>query len=281
MFQPGRFLWAGFSMRAPTPPSNRRATYTGEDNLEILMDTNQPQQLPEQGTRDTLGRELSTVIGYTQSTEVPLGSLVTLLPAQFRRHTFDCHQWKQGIVVGRVKDRDSWRDEYRLLVRKLTDLSDWEPWTNTMGWPEVFARVDTAGNGEPPVAGTDYPLCKKEIFDARWRSMDHRHQDWSNPPTFLAHLQLRTDQRHYRAVLGMVRKDEKINPSRLETYWFRHCETKMPDWAKYPEGFPESLEYLYRINWAEVAQEFEDLAKELRSFVSNRLGSPATACATC
>jgi hypothetical protein len=227
--------------------------------------------MPERGSRDAAGREFSDIIGYGCRTPVPVGSLVTLLPARFSSRGYDFYNWRRGIVVGRKKDPDGYGDDHLIFVRKLDDLSDWEPWANTMRWAERHVRVDVVGTGEPPVAGKDYPLCRKEILDARYKAMDHTYQEWRNPATFLAFIQLRTTQEHYRAVLGMVRQNGTINPERLKNYWYRHCETALPDWGKYPEGFPSSLEYIYKVDWAEIAKDFSDHACELRHFEEQRI----------
>jgi hypothetical protein len=233
------------------------------------MDTNQV--MPENGSQDAADREYSEICGYANKIPVPVGSIVTLLPGRFGQRGYDFYNWRKGIVTRREKDPDGYGDDYLIFVRKLDNLSDWEPWTNTMRWAERHVRVDTVGNGEPPVAGKDYPLCRKEILDARYKAMDHTYQEWRNPATFLAFIQLRTTQEHYRAVMGMVRQNGSINPERLKNYWYRHCETTLPDWGKYPDGFPSSLEYLYRVDWVEIAKDFSEHARELRDFDERRI----------
>ncbi|KWU23434.1 hypothetical protein [Burkholderia cenocepacia] len=232
----------------------------------------QIEQMPVRGETDAAGRTFSEVIGYAHQAGIALGSRVTLLPTRNHR-MFEFYKWTQGIVVSRRKDPDGYGDDHIIVIRKLESLSDWEPGSNFIRWAERDVRVDTVGTGKEPVAGTDYPLCRKEILDAKWARMDHRHQGFTNPATFLAHTQLRFDQRHYREILRMVRQDGSINPSRLQTYWSRNCETTMPDWGKYPEGFPASLCYLYRINWSELAQDFAEHVRELRRYEARRLAT--------
>lgn len=232
------------------------------------MDKGIAVEMPAYGFVDELAREYSDIFGFTSTIEVPLGSLVTLLPSR----TSDCYDYYnglQGIVIARYAASDRpWRPAPRVTIRKLDNLSDWEPHCNLVGWDSAYVRIDKLGDNTAPVAGKDYPLCKRETLDLLWSKRDHRCNGWSNPATYTAHLYLRQSPAHAAAVRAMIRKDGTINPARLENYWVKHADLQIDEWARHGEGFPQISRYAYRVNWAEIAGEFEKLTKELHQFAA-------------
>jgi hypothetical protein len=145
----------------------------------------------------------------------------------------------------------------------LDNLDQWEPRFNRATLVPEYLFIESVGNGVQPIAGTDYPQSLKECYDARWAAMDHRYEDWSNPATYLAHLYLRTDSRHFDEVLKMRRANGTVNPVRLENYFRKAPDLVIDSWAWYPDTFPERTDYRYKINWEEVAREFNSAFKEM------------------
>lgn len=222
---------------------------------------------PAQGTVDLLGREYSQICGFSSKPLVPLGSRVTLLPCMFGAssfHRFDIG--REAVVTGHKQEYFNSQDRIgtpRVLVQFLDQLNDGEPWQNRTFWLAQHVLITALGSGQPPVAGKDYPLCRKEKLDALWAAKDHRCQGYANPATYVAHNFLNTDAKHHNAVLAMARKDGTINPERLKNYFYKQRDFMLPDWVQYGEGFPEHREYSYYPDWPEIAGEFNKVLDEM------------------
>lgn len=219
--------------------------------------------LPADRSTDVLGRQYSQIIGYPKDPLIPLGSVVILMPGSGVSSIFDKHNvGRRSIVLEHGTYRPWSRDEPMVLVHHLSNLDDWEPWQNRQKCIPQFLFIEKLGDGKVPVPGTDYQLSLKERYDAKWKVTDHQYQGWSNPATFLAHVYLRTDARHYEQVRSMRRANGTVNPVRLQNYFSKQRDLSIDDWAQHHELFPERSEYSYRPNWAEVAQEFNAVFKE-------------------
>jgi hypothetical protein len=228
------------------------------------MDNSQPN--PAQGDVDLLGREYSEIIGFSGEALVPLGSRVKLLPNRFGagRSMFSDHFNNRAcVVVGHAVDC-TWRTmpENMVLVKLLTLDNEWEPYGNGTRWDARHVLVESIGDGQPPVPGKDFPLSKKEIFDERFASRDHRFEGFSNPATYLAHLYLRANSKHFSSVCAMKRANGTVNPVRVQNYFAKQPDLSIDEWARYPDGFPEQMAYYFTVDWVEVAGEFNTLLKE-------------------
>lgn len=222
---------------------------------------------PEQGAVDLLGREYSKICGFSSDPLVPLGSVVTLLPSLYLSGSFQKYDiGRTAVVTGHKREYFNSRDRIgkpQVIAQFLDQLNEWEPWQNRTIWDAHHVLPTTVGTGQPPLAGKDYPLCRKEKLDALWVAKDHRCQNYANPPTYVAHNFLNTDAKHHNAVLAMARKNGTINPVRLKNYFYKQREFVMPEWARYGEGFPEHTEYGYSPDWPEIAEEFNKVLSEM------------------
>ena len=230
---------------------------------------------PKAESVELLGRTFSTMIGYSETFQcipIPVGTRVKLMPAAVAssRNRFDETLYGQeAVVVGFIPGKRRpdgklvfWEQD-QVRVRLVQAHAQWEPYANYRYWHVAWVEILEVGTGE--ITPGSYELTQEEIWDERFARREHAHQGWSNPPTFLAQLYLNTESRHRSAMMGMVRRDGSINSSRLQTY-FQKSGLHIDDWSWFPETFPESLRYRYRVNWAEIATFFADKAREHRHF---------------
>lgn len=237
------------------------------------MDNSYP--YPQADSVDVLGRTFSAVIGYSEQKliPIPIGTRVRLMPewttsavdSFFDKSAFGAEAIVTAFLPGKRRPDGGlvfWEKDH-VRVRFVDVRGHWETAANYRVWDVRWIEVLELGSGE--IADGSYELMQEEIWDQRWKALDHTHQGWSNPPTFLAQLYLDNDSRHQGAVLGMVRKDGSINPTRLATY-FRRSGLHIDGWSWYPDPFPQHYRYRYRVNWSEIAVFFANKAKEHRAF---------------
>lgn len=211
-----------------------------------------------QEKRDLLGRSWSDICGWLGGQQVPVGARVRVLPD--RRAVFHRHfEGLEAVVLANIDPRHP-LDRPELKCRFVVPREQW----STLNYCVLDAeRVDLVDLGDGHViAGRDYELNQLELARARFAQMDLTYQDYTNAATFLAALYLRADAVHHRAVLGMVKANGRINPTRLANY-FAKSGLRIDDWAHYAEGMPQREEFRLTVNWAEVAQEFEELSREM------------------
>ena len=217
---------------------------------------------PENHSFDIVGRQYGTIFGYPDY-DIPLGSKVTLLPQRTSEPFANASAGRKGIVIG-TKLHHFYRfskAEYVAQVRFLDELSDWEPHLNRIWWPTSHLFIDVLGDGKEPLAGKDFPLCRKEALDLKWMTRDHTCEGWANPPTCQVWLLLNNDEATQNRVLGFVRMNGTVNPKRLRDFFTRHLSID-PE-AYYCDGFPEHIPYRYSINWVELATAVEEKHRDL------------------
>ncbi len=198
-----------------------------------------------------------TISDAQATSPVPVGARVKILPDSWLM--FRCFDGLEAVVL-RAKAPARRFDEWTLHCRLVEPFCEWDV-HNHCTVRATGVEVLAGGDGTV-VPGRDYRMTLLEQALERYAKTDLSFQGYSNAPTHLAALYLRADGKHQPAVLRMVRADGRINPSRLETY-FNRSKLTIDDWARYPDGFPQRLEFYQQVNWTEVAQEFEELAREM------------------
>lgn len=211
---------------------------------------------------DVLGRTHSEICGWLPSNkEIPVGSEV-VLHGHSRSGRQGFAQFYAGhhavVTAFHPCRRRIWTPT--VTVRVIEPVNAMEAFANFGTVDASQVEVVRVGDGTV-VPGESYQLCKIEVLRKRFAEMDHRYEGFKNPATYLAHLYLRTDAKHHQAVLGMIRSNFTINPTRLGNY-FRKEGLKIDDWAWVPEGFPPHHEFSRAVAWEEVAEEFLVLARE-------------------
>jgi hypothetical protein len=120
------------------------------------------------------------------------------------------------------------------------------------------------------IPGVHYQLNEKELVRQRWdafdavhKTVDYRHNDWSNAASWMANMYLTQEKRHADAILQMKRKDGTVNPAKIEKYFYR-SGLRLEDWVfKCKLDVPEEFgRWGFRVrtptmpDWQEIADEF-------------------------
>jgi hypothetical protein len=217
---------------------------------------------------DALGRVHSEVLGWDRKIEIPAGSRILLEAEKFGGvERLRLTRWavgREAVVLSNFThtSRSGIFEEAKVEVRFVTPTNQWELYQNYISWDRRYVKVLAVGNDKPK-PGIDYELTQREIWDERFKEMNHAHQGYVNITTFMAAIALITDRQHYRAITGMLRVDGTINPERLKNYWRKSVSAEIRGalvW--YPPAFPERSNYRYSINWSEIANDFAERAKE-------------------
>lgn len=208
-----------------------------------------------QGAVDVMGR-VAGFNGFDSTKEIPVGSRVRIHQGTYCSGCASrYYAGQEAVVTSRPFTSDKTTGP-EVSVRFMTVKNDWDVIDNGRRFRPSVLEVLEVGN-DTVTPGVSYPLAKIEVFTERFKTMDLTHQEYTNFPTFQAHIYLAQEERHVKAVKTMVLTDGSISRKKLERYFRSFPDLQPPSEDFYPDGFPQRLEFRLNIDWDDVAKQFE------------------------